>query len=161
MLTKTVKNTIDLSVPAILAGAVAYMLLKAGKGWQFVLIASGIAFLVAYIVTSQVTKAAYLAGPAAKPGGNANYDPKELIDGIYTDCTCTFCFRQKTLYTTLLGLTDAQLISAYNYWNANYYSQANNQSLPVIIAAQSNTIDSQFEQDQTSLANRFATLGLQ
>jgi hypothetical protein len=161
-LTKTVKSTVDFSSAAVAAGIVAYVMFGKTKDYRVILIGAGIAFLLVYIVVSKITKAVIAQGPAQVPtgGGCDTYDPKALIDSIYTDCTCTFCTRDRTLYDTLLGLSDCQIRTAYNYWNANYYSQVN-KSLPIMIAAQGNTFDSQFEQQQAGLSAKFSTLNLQ
>ncbi len=162
-LTKPVKNTLDFALPSLVAGIVGFTIFSKKKDWKFVLIGTGIAFLLSYIIVSQVTKAFYTNGPAALPtgGGCENYDPTALIDAIYEDCTCTACFRDKELYTTLLGLSDCQLITAYNYWNKNKFASAGSVSLPIMIAQQGNFWDSDFEQQQQALSAKFKTLSLQ
>lgn len=162
-LSRSTKTTIDLVTPSLVAGIVAYVLFTKKKDYTVLLAGAAIAFLLSYIIVSKITKAIVSSGPAPVPtgGGCDGYDPKGLIDAIYEDCTCHICFRKKELYTQLLGISDCQIRTAYNYWNANYYGSTGNKSLPVIIMEQGNSFDSAFEELQRGLAAKFNTLSLQ
>lgn len=161
-LSKSTKTTIDLLVPTGLAGAAAWFLFTKTKKIEYVLAGAVIAFVLGYVVTSQLTKAAFTNGPAPVPtgGGCDDYSPVSLVDSIYEDTTCTLCFRKRELYDTLLGLADCQLIKCYNYWNEKYYTDSG-KSLTQQISSQSSFFDSNFGQQQSAIALKFSTLNLQ
>jgi hypothetical protein len=156
------KKAVDIMVPSLAAGAVVWVVFKRTKDWRYLAAAAALTFLLAYLITSQLTKVAYVNGPAPVPtgGGCDGYDPTALVDGIYNDTTCTLCLRDRNLYDQLLGLADCQLLKAANYWNGKYYADTG-KSLPVMIAAQSSFFDSDFGQQQKGLKAKFATLNLQ
>lgn len=156
------KKAVDILVPTVLAGVTVWFLFTRTKKVEYVIAGGVIVFALGYIVTSQLTKATLLNGPAPVPtgGGCDSYQPNALIDAIYEDTTCTFCTRDRALYDTLLGLSDCQIIKAYNYWNEKYYTQTN-ASLAVQIAKQGNFWDDLFGTQQTAIKLKFATLNLQ
>lgn len=164
-LTKTTKNAIDFTAPTVGAGILCVVMFRYKVNWKIILGAAAIAWLLLYLVTTQLTRVAALQGPAPVPtgGGCDDYDPKALMDSIHEDLTCTLCFRKENLYTDLLALADCQLIKCYNYWNANFYPE-DKQSLPKAIAAPgtwtslSGTFTNQL---QPQCADRFKTLSLQ
>lgn len=162
MLSANTKKTIDLVLPSAAAGFVAWYVFGRSKDWRYVAAAAAITWVLAYAITSQITKAVHVKGPAPVPtgGGCEEYSPVALIDAIHEDTTCTFCFRNRDLYDQLLGLADCQFIKAYNYWNEKYYTETS-KSLAVTVSEQSSLFDSRFQQQQSALKNKFATLNLQ
>lgn len=161
-LTPTTKKAIDITVPSVVALMVSYFVFGKTKDWRIIVVAAALSFGLTYLVVSKITKTAYIDGPAPVPtgGGCDDYDPTALVDSIYEDCTCTFCFRDRSLYDKLLGLADCQLRKAHNYWNTKYYGDTG-KSLALIIADQGNSFDSKFEQQQSALKIKFSTLNLQ
>lgn len=157
------KKLIDATAPLLLAIGLLYYLYSQKKPWQWLAIGGIAAYLVAYAVVTQITKTVVSNSPAdiQVGAGCDNYDPTALMNGIYNDISCFFCFRDRTLYDTLLGLQDCQFRAAYNYWNDNFYGKAGNQSLPIAIQSQGNALDALFGQQQANLKIRFDQLGLQ
>ena len=163
MLTPSTRSAINLGVPVVLTGITAFMLVKAGKQWKFVLIVCGIVFLVSWIVSQQITKVVASQGPAPVPtgGGCDTYDPKALTDSIYADLNSSwYTSRNDAPYNTLLGLSDCQVRTVYNYWNANYFGSFGNLTLPAAIAAASGA-DAVFANLQPAMADKISTLSLQ
>ena len=161
-MTHSQKKTVDIVAPTLVSGGVVWYLFGKYKDWRILVAGAVVAWVIVYIIVSQITKVAQVNGPAPVPtgGGCDDYDPKALTDAIYKDVSCNFCLRDKQLYTTLLGLADCQLRKVYNYWNATYYNE-NNQSLPVAIADESSWLDSQFGFQQDAIKAKFQTLNLQ
>ena len=161
-MTHSQKKTVDIIAPTLVAGGVLWYLFGKYKDWRVLVAGAVVAWVIVYIIVSQITKVAQVNSPAPVPtgGGCDDYDPKSLTDALHEDITCSLCFRDKSLYTTLLGLADCQLRKVYNYWNANYYSDVK-ESLPVAIAKESSAFDSQFGYQQAAIKAKFATLNLQ
>src|SRR4051812_40379140 len=117
MLTLRDKKSIDLLVPLAVAGVTGFIVFRRGsKDWRMLAAAVIGAFIIMYAVTTQVTKRIYDRGPADVPTGGTcgNYNPQALADAIYSDVTCTWCLRDHSLYTQLIGLNDCQIKSLYN-----------------------------------------------
>lgn len=98
-----------------------------------------------------------------KPAGDAapvisSFDPENLLDSIYEDCTCVFCSRNIDLYTKLLALSDADLITAYKYWD--YWEYDDTETLASMIANESSITYKKFGELQDQLAARFKKLSL-
>lgn len=130
--TKETKKTIDLLVPAVLTAYVGYFFYtKNGKNWQSIAIAAGIAFLLSYIIVSQITKAVYAAAtkpedldikPDLSSGGTGSvFNPATYTDRLKKDIY-SYGFRDASIYADLVALSTAELVQVYNDWNERYYS---------------------------------------
>lgn len=130
------KRTIDNAVPAVLAGVAGFIAFKKGANWKIVVAAIVIVFVVAYIVTTQVTKNLYTTKPHDVPLVNdystddcKDYDGTSLARLIKDDYEPPGLFGtffhagSEATYDQVLALSNCQLIRLYNYWNQNYYSQ--------------------------------------
>ena len=157
------KRTIDYTVPTLFAMLGGYVAFKKKGSWQLVLVVAIMSFIFLYFLTTQVTKRAYAAGPRDIPAGSGQdvsaFDPTALINGIHEDITCYLCIRNRGLYDQLNALTDGQLIKAWNYWKNTFYNE-DQETLPQAIANESAFMDSNFGQQQATLAARFQKLNL-
>jgi len=160
-LSKAAKNTIDVLIPAACAGVVAWFLFRRTKKVEYIIGGAAIVFVLAYLVTSRLTKVAFVNGPTPVPtgGGCDDYDPTALGDALYNDIT-GLSFRNHDLYTQLLGLADCQLRKVYNYWNERYYSE-DSETLPVAISNETGFWDNEFRTQQAAVKQKFSTLNLQ
>lgn len=161
-LKKSDKQLIDLVAPTGLTAVAGYMAFKRSNDWRFITAVIVITFILVYIITSQVTKRFYLAGPAEVPtgAGAENYNALPLTQKLYDDIYAVFSFRQEAPYRELLALSDAQFIAVYNMWNRTYYEK-DQETLPKAIAGENSGLFTEFKGLQSSLARRFQTLNLQ
>ncbi len=160
-LSKQNKRTIDTLTPVVVAAGVGFVSFRKSKDWRFVVATIIIAWLIAYILTSQVTRFFYLKGPAELPtgAGAETYDALPLTTRL-KDEIYSWGFRDDAPYQELLSLNDAQFIKVYNAWNANFYSK-DSETLPVAIAGENSGMFTTFKSLQASLAARFTKLNLQ
>ncbi len=163
-MTPGIKKTIDLTAPTLVAALVGWYLLKRIKDWRILAGIVGGVWVLTYFITRSITKAARDKGPAPVPtgGGCEAYDPKGLVDSLYSDINEVFGLRNNSLYATLAGLSDCQLIKAYNYWNETYYPEVQ-QTLPIAIADEvANSVwNPEFKGQREAVLNKFKTLNLQ
>lgn len=161
MLSTSTKKTVDLIIPAAIAGVVIFLLFRSKQKWQVVLGGGAIAFLLAYLITTRVTKAAYLDQPAPVPtgGGCDDYDPTALVTGYYNNYTGWSAW-DTDLLNQFAALGDCQLIKCYNYWNQKYFTEQG-LSLTAALAKGGHWWDFSYNSIATNLANRFKTLNLQ
>lgn len=129
------KRTIDNAVPAVLAGVAGFIAFKKGANWKIVVAAIVIVFIVAYIVTTQVTKNLYVNKPKDVPlvkdystDDCKDYDGTSLAKLIKDDYDpgflgSIFHTGSAATYNQVLSLSNCQLIRLYNYWNQNYYAE--------------------------------------
>ncbi len=114
-LSKQNKRTIDTLTPVVVAAGVGFVSFRKSKDWRFVVATIIIAWLIAYILTSQVTRFFYLKGPAELPtgAGAETYDALPLTTRL-KDEIYSWGFRDDAPYQELLSLNDAQFIKVYN-----------------------------------------------
>lgn len=133
------KRQIDILLPTLLATAAGIMVFrKKANDWRLLIAAIIGAFVLGYIITSQVTKIAYSQGPGAVDVGNdavaQAYDGLPLATRLMNDIY-SWGFRDYTPYEDLMKLTDGQIKQVYNAWNKNFYSK-DNETLPVAISGE-------------------------
>lgn len=154
------KRQIDLLLPTILAtvaGVLAFR--KKGAEYRILIVAVLGTFIVAYILTTQITKIIASAPPSSVPDmpGAENYDGTPLAKKLYDDIYEIFGFHDFDIYRELADLTDAQLIKVYNAWNKNFYAE-DKETLPVAIAGEEFGIWN--DNLQRNILNRFSALNL-
>lgn len=125
-MTKQTQKNINTIIPFALSAYVAY---KAQYGYkrkpEEVVIFTALTLFISAIIVSRITKAIAIqqateSNPTVKP--DPVYNPAPLVDAIKKDIYCIACWRDKDLYRTLAALTDAQLVSCWQYWNDQYYT---------------------------------------
>lgn len=154
------KRQIDILLPTLLATVAGVLVFRKKAGDYRLLIAAVIgAFILGYIITSQITKIIYTKGPDAAPvpAGAENYNPSSLAQRLYNDISCWVCLHDFDVYRELAGLSDAQFIKVYNEYNKNFYSKYN-ETLAVSIAEEGFGIAN--ESLKQSLMQRFKSLRL-
>lgn len=125
-MTKQLQKNINTLIPVLITGYAAYKLNTTYKRKpEETIILSAFVLIIAAVLTSRITKAiaiqqATQINPTVQP--DPVYNAAPLIDAIKEDIYCTFCWRDKDLYRQLAALTDAQLVSAWQYWSEQYYS---------------------------------------
>ena len=73
------KKNIDLVVPAVLAGAAGFYAFRKSGNWKIIVAVVLIVFIVAYIVTTQITKRVYVTKPHDVPPV-ADYSTSDCAD---------------------------------------------------------------------------------
>lgn len=132
MLSDTTKTTINIAVPATVAGIVVFLLWK--KGWKVAVPLAIVAAAISWAITAAITKNLNTPPPPAQVDTNVQggaggqsacdaYDPTPLGDAIYNDLTCTWCFRNNDIYDRFLALPSCQFRKVYNYFNSTYYTK--------------------------------------
>lgn len=159
------KRQIDILLPTLLATAAGVMVFrKKANDWRLLIAAIIGAFVLGYIITSQVTKIAYSQGPAAVPVP-ANEPQAQSFNGLplaqrLYDDIYTWGVRNGAPYRDLMNLTDGQFIQVYNAWNKTFFAE-DNETLPVAINGESVGLDVSFNQIKPLVMARFARLNLQ
>lgn len=162
MLTLQTKKRIDLVVPTLAAfAAAAYAFKKGRSDWRTMIVVLLGVFIVAYIVTTQVTKTIYSQGPPQLPVGKdaQSYDGLPMATRVFNDTDCFWCFRDVQLYKDILALTDGQLLQVENSWRSNFHSK-NNESMREAINAEFSSWSAEFYPLRDALNNRFDSLGI-
>ena len=160
-LTKDDKKSIDLLTPVLIMGVAGFYAYRKTKNWQMIALVLVAAYLLGYIVTSQITRRIYLSGPAPVPtgGGCASYDPSLICVEAHKDIY-SWGFRDLSPYKKMLILADCQLISVYNYWNKVYYRE-DRETLPQAISNEGSFGVFDDENVKQPLLQKFQRLGLQ
>ena len=161
MLTIQKKRQIDVMIPTVLAAiAGIYAFKKRGATWQTLLVVVIGAFIVSYIVVSQITKYIYTSGPMQLPvGADAqNYNGKPLAERIQVDIY-SWGLRKVAPYKELLSLSDGQLIAVYNAWNENYFGK-DGETLTAALAGEWSSWTGEFYTLRDQILERFSRLGI-
>lgn len=127
-LTLARKRQIDILLPTVLATiAGIYAFRKKGADYRILVIAVLGAFLVSYIIVTQVTKMIYASGPSAVavPPGAESFNGMPMAQRLRDDCYDFFSMRDYSLYEDFLKLTDGQIIQVYNAFNKNFFAEYN------------------------------------
>lgn len=155
------KKTIDIILPTVAAALAAYYLYRGKKSGKEIAIVAVIAWVLSYIIISQVTRMINRQGPAQKATGGTcdNYDPSGLANRLKEDITCVFCKRDLDIYKEMMALPDCEFITLYNYWNKNIYANLK-KTLRVAIEDEGG-VNIPFQSLQEAISDRFQRLNLQ
>lgn len=84
-----------------------------------------VVFVLAWIVTNQITSYALKKATQPKEGELpttvGNFDYITFAKLLYEDIHCKLCWRDKDLYKQLASMPDVNILAVNKYWAENYY----------------------------------------
>lgn len=132
------------------------------KWWllgAIVVIGLSIAFIVVYKKGKKWAPGKVDLPPDTQPGGATNFEPGPYTEAIWKDLDCVFCTHDSAPYEALMRLSNSQLVSIYNDWNARYFKK-NNETLIQAIEADFTVWNSTWATTASNVITRLESLNL-
>jgi hypothetical protein len=127
------KKAIDALVPLGISGGLFYYLYTKGKSWKEIIWLPVAALVLSWLIVKQFTKAALTAAeapdhvnvdPDAAGQIDQDFNPQPYTDRLKDDIY-SWGWRDSSIYSDLVLLSNANLVKVYNDWTERYFSEDN------------------------------------